>query len=87
MGRTQTKNKKNVKQVEPTTIPANQPSVSSLLEKAQSLIVQCDYDLAQKFAQRILEKEPANLEAKEILGVAFLETGELASAKEVCFRR
>ena len=59
------------------------PSIPSLLEKAQTLIVQCDYDLAQRFALRILEREPSNVDGKEILGVTQLETGDIDSAKQV----
>lgn len=61
----------------------NLPSIPSLVEKAQSLIEQCDYDLAQRFIQRILEQQPANVEAKEMLGVILLEIGEIRRAKEV----
>jgi len=85
MGRTRTK-----KQTKATVLTATQsadsqgPSVSALLEKAQSLIVQCDYELALRFSQRVLEKDRRNTEAKEILGVALLETGDIATAKDVC---
>jgi len=85
MGRTRTK-----KQTKATVLTATQsadsqgPSVSALLEKAQSLIVQCDYELALRFGQRVLERDRRNTEAKEILGVALLETGDIAAAKEVC---
>jgi tetratricopeptide (TPR) repeat protein len=53
-----------------------------LLEKAQELIVQCDYDLAGKFVQRVLKRAPDNVEGKEILGVVQLETGHLDAAKQ-----
>lgn len=85
MGRTRTK-----KQIKATLITATQsadaqgPSVSELLEKARSLIGQCDYELALRFSQRILEKDQRNVEAKEILGVALLETGNMEAAKDVC---
>ncbi|KAI9060656.1 TPR-like protein [Trametes sanguinea] len=83
MGRTRPKTKK-VKQLvtENTAESAAPPSVPALLEKAQELIVQCNYELAGRFAQRVLEREPANIEAKEMLGVVQLETGELEAAKE-----
>lgn len=45
--------------------------------------MQCDYDLARRFIRRILEQQPTNAEAKEMLGVALLETGEIEAAKEV----
>jgi len=41
------------------------------------LIVQCDYDLAKRFVQRVLEREPNHAQAKEMLGVIQLETGDL----------
>lgn len=85
MGRTRTKTKRIKPSASNSTVEAAEPpSIPSLLEKAQSLIVQCDYDLAQRFAQRILEREPRNVEAKEILGVTQLETGDIDSAKQVC---
>ncbi|KAL4248055.1 TPR-like protein [Abortiporus biennis] len=58
------------------------PSIPSLIEKAQSLIVQCDYDLARLFVQRILERESKNVEAREMLGVVQLETGDIGAARE-----
>lgn len=45
----------------------------------------CDYELAARFARRVLEREPQHVEAKEMLGVAQLETGELEAAKKVRF--
>ncbi|KNZ81849.1 UPF0661 TPR repeat-containing protein C16D10.01c [Termitomyces sp. J132] len=85
MGRTRTKKKAASKATDPPilhTCSQNGPSVSALLEKAQSLIVQCDYDLALRFIRRILEQEPSNAEAKEMLGVSLLETGEIDQARE-----
>jgi hypothetical protein len=61
----------------------SEPTVEALLEKAQELIVQCDYDLAGRFAERVLQRAPDNAEAKEILGVVQLETGLLDKAKQV----
>lgn len=85
MGRTRPKNRKIKSVVTENTgdAPAPPPSVSALLEKAQTLIVQCDYELAGRFARRVLEREPQNVEAKETLGVAQLESGELLAAKQV----
>jgi Flp pilus assembly protein TadD len=88
MGRTRNKKKAVSKATEPpiqhtnSTAPKS-PSIASLLEKAQSLVVQCDYDLAQRFIRRILEQQPTNADAKEMLGVILLEIGELSGAKEV----
>lgn len=61
------------------------PSSPALLEKAQSLIVQCDYELAGLFIRRVLDREPNNAQAKEMLGVVQLEIGELELAKAVCY--
>ena len=63
----------------------SEPTVEALLEKAQELIVQCDYDLAGKFVERVLRRAPDNVEGKEILGVVQLETGLLDAAKQVRF--
>ncbi|KAI0775219.1 TPR-like protein [Trametes elegans] len=84
MGRTRPKSRKTKPPAtehtaEPATAP---PPVRSLLEKAQELIVRCEYELAGRFARRVLEREPANADAKEVLGVSLLETGELDAAKE-----
>ncbi|KJA19477.1 hypothetical protein HYPSUDRAFT_889629 [Hypholoma sublateritium FD-334 SS-4] len=84
MGRTKHKKQPRAKAAEPPVqhaSPSKQPSVASLLEKAQTLIVQCDYDLALKFARRVLEQDPKNAEAKEMLGVSLLELGEIEEAK------
>lgn len=68
---------------ENTSEPPKPPSVTALLEKAQTLIVQCDYNLAELFVKRVLEREPTHVGALEMLGVVQLETGELESAKQV----
>jgi hypothetical protein len=62
----------------------SEPTVQALLEKAHELIVQCDYHLAGRFVERVLQRTPDNAEAKEILGVVQLETGLLDKAKQVC---
>ena len=88
MGRTRPKSRK-IKPVSTSNTadaPASSPTIPALLEKAQSLIVQCDYELAGRFARRVLEREPENVEAKELLGVSQLETGELLAAKQVCLK-
>jgi tetratricopeptide (TPR) repeat protein len=86
MGRTRTKSNK----IRPSKVISPPPSVSkcspkihALLEKAQSLIVECDYPLAERFIQRILENEPDHAEAREMLGIVLLETGELDGARMV----
>lgn len=87
MGRTKPKSKLHTKATDPPrqhASPAKQPSISSLIEKAQSLIVQCDYELAVQFVRRVLEQDPKNAEAKEMLGVSLLEIGEIDEARTVC---
>ena len=64
-------------------VKAIPPPIASLVEKAQSLIVQCDYELAKRFVHRVLEREPNHAEAKDMLGVVQLETGELDEARIV----
>ncbi|KAE9407824.1 TPR-like protein [Gymnopus androsaceus JB14] len=78
MGRTKTKKQASSK---PKDAPSA-PSVSALLEKAQSLVVQCDYQLAIRFIQRALDQQPANAQGKEMLGVAQLEMGDIDAAKQ-----
>ncbi|KAF8638296.1 hypothetical protein AX17_002316 [Amanita inopinata Kibby_2008] len=85
MGRTRPK--KNVIS-KATNAPVNQgsphkaPSIPALLEKAQSLVVQCDYELALRFARRVLEIQPNHVEATEIVGISLLETDEIDAAKQ-----
>ncbi|KAI5119440.1 hypothetical protein M0805_008379 [Coniferiporia weirii] len=78
MGRTRVKNKKAAAS---STTEKETPSLDSLFAKAQLLVTQCDYDLAQKFALRILERAPERADAKELLGVTQLEKGELDDAR------
>lgn len=87
MGRTKPKKKQHLAkiQTEPS-IPKEQPSVAALTQKAQELIVQCDYELALRFTHRILDQDSSNVEAKEMTGVCLLETGELDEAKRVSRR-
>ncbi|TCD69341.1 hypothetical protein EIP91_007897 [Steccherinum ochraceum] len=83
MGRTRTKTRKAKPLVTANTSEAAEPpSIPALLQKAQSLIVQCDYDMARMFVQRILEREPKSAEAREMLGVVLLETGEIDAARQ-----
>jgi len=83
MGRARTKQKLQTKAAEVKNAPP--PSVPALLEKAQELLTHCDYDLTVRFSRRILEQEPSHVAAREILGIALLETGEIGDAKEVCY--
>ncbi|KAG8793726.1 hypothetical protein FRC12_001809 [Ceratobasidium sp. 428] len=83
MGRTRTKKTKPTKSL--PTSPAKtapEPAIESLFEKAQELLIQCNYDLAHRFVQRILEREPTNVEAREMGAVIDLERGEIEAAKE-----
>ncbi|KAG9076238.1 hypothetical protein FRC06_009624 [Ceratobasidium sp. 370] len=83
MGRTRTKKAKAAASLtKPASNSAPEPTIESLFDKAQELLVQCNYDLAHRFVQRILEREPANVEAREMSGVVDLERGEIESAKE-----
>ena len=90
MGRTRTKSKHQ--RCIPTKTSATQsssassattPSIPALLSKAQSIIEQCDYDLANQFIQRILQISPDNFEAREMLGVVQLEMGLVQEARKV----
>ena len=87
MGRTKPKKKVHSKAKDLHSESKKAPSITSLLAKAQSLIEQCDYDLALRFISRILDQDPTNAEAKEMLGVALLETGEIEGAKKVRYEK
>ncbi|KZT20139.1 TPR-like protein [Neolentinus lepideus HHB14362 ss-1] len=85
MGRSRTKSKKThppPTKPAPSEQPKPAPSISALLGKARELLVQCDYDLARRFIERLLESQPEHAEAKEMLGVVQLETGNLDAAKQ-----
>ncbi|QRV75620.1 TPR repeat-containing protein [Ceratobasidium sp. AG-Ba] len=81
MGRTRTKKTKSSKTPTSPSTTAPEPTIESLFEKTQELLVQCNYDLAHRFVRRILEREPANAEAREMSAVIDLERGEIDSAK------
>ena len=90
MGRTRTKSKnqrhvstKTSTTQSSSTSSSTAPSVLALISKAQSIIEQCDYDLANQFIRRILQISPNNVEAREMLGVVQLETGLIQEAREV----
>ncbi|KAF8514554.1 hypothetical protein BU17DRAFT_52517 [Hysterangium stoloniferum] len=87
MGRTKTKkpvrSSTAAQKAETSTATTREaPSTISLFEKAQELVVQCNYDLARKFLLRVLEQEPSLGSARELLGEVQLEMGELDTAKE-----
>jgi Flp pilus assembly protein TadD len=84
MGRTKTKKTAVIKAKENKASASKQvPSVAALLERAQVLIVQCDYELAHRFITRALEQDEYNPEAREMLGFVEIERGELDNAKAV----
>ena len=90
MGRTRTKSKiqrhaqtKTSAAQSSSASTSTAPSVSALISKTQSIIEQCDYDLANQFIQRILQVSPNNVEAREMLGVVQLETGLVQEARKV----
>jgi len=87
MGRTRPKTRKArppaIELTESQPEKKSEPSIEALLEKAQELIVQCDYNLAGTFVERVLQRAPDNVEGKEILGMVQLETGVLDAAKQV----
>jgi Flp pilus assembly protein TadD len=84
MGRTKAKTKKRVLiEVQSPQNSSSAPSLPALYEKAQTLVEQCDYELAAKFLQRILERERTHVQARELLGVVLLELGDLATAQTV----
>lgn len=87
MGRTRPKNRKARPPIDDLAErheeKGSEPTTDALLEKTQELIVQCDYDLATRFLDRVLKRAPDHAEAKEMLGVVQLETGLLDAAKQV----
>lgn len=87
MGRTRTTNT-HTRHLKAATFHASSsatapPSVPALLAKARSLVEQCDYQLAARFLQRILETDATHVEARELLGVVQLELGDLDAARLV----
>lgn len=85
MGRTRTKTKKTIPVVSAISDSSKNsiPSIPALLEKAQELIIQCNYELARMFVKRVLDREPTHAEAREMLGVVLLEIGEIDDARSV----
>ncbi|PVD30481.1 hypothetical protein C0Q70_09747 [Pomacea canaliculata] len=61
-------------------------TIDQLLDKTQQLIDEFQYELAQKFCQRALEKDPDNVRALETSGILLLELGNVEAAKQ-CFGR
>ncbi|KAG2369096.1 hypothetical protein BDR07DRAFT_850236 [Suillus spraguei] len=90
MGRARVKAKKYVSTVTNSSQSSSSsatPAISALLDKAQELIVQCDYPLARKFIDRVLVRDDGSVseknQASEMMGVVLLETGEVDEAREL----
>lgn len=87
MGRIRTKTKKTVPVVSSASDTPSKststPTIPALLEKAQELIIQCDYGLARLFIKRVLDREPAHVDAREMMGIILLEMGEINDARSV----
>jgi Flp pilus assembly protein TadD len=64
---------------------SSQFSASDLLDKADELIDQFQYDLAEKFCQRAVDLEPDNIRAIETRGFLMLQAGDTDQAKAVFF--
>ncbi|KAG2075360.1 hypothetical protein BDR04DRAFT_1133368, partial [Suillus decipiens] len=90
MGRARVKAKKYVSTVTNSSQSSSSsatPAISALLDKAQELIVQCDFPLARKFIDRVLVRDDGSVseknQAREMMGVVLLETGEVDEAREL----
>ncbi|CAK9779955.1 hypothetical protein CC85DRAFT_287636 [Cutaneotrichosporon oleaginosum] len=85
MGRTNKKAARKPAKKEKAT-SATATDVPSLLDKANVLLAQSNFELAIKFLERALELEPANPEARELAGVAELEGGDVDRGREHLLR-
>ncbi|EKD04798.1 hypothetical protein A1Q2_00909 [Trichosporon asahii var. asahii CBS 8904] len=56
--------------------------VPAIIDKAHVLLAQSNFELAIKFLERALSLEPGNLEARELLGVAELEGGDVDNGRQ-----
>lgn len=65
----------------PAAGPSTQPDVPALIERAHILLAQSNHELAAQFLTRALYVDPANLEARELLGIAHLEAGDPAEGR------
>ncbi|KAH7884753.1 hypothetical protein F5I97DRAFT_1891871 [Phlebopus sp. FC_14] len=89
MGRARAKQKKTAPTISASlSQPASsQPTIPSLLAKAQDLIIQCDFPLARKFIERVLSREDGTVleknQAREMMGVVLLEMGDIDEAKQM----
>jgi len=64
-------------------VPSSAPSIPDLLKMVQNLIGELNFELARRSVDRILEREPANVEAREILGSIEIEEGNIDAARKV----
>ena len=55
----------------------------ALLERADELVGACDFALARKFVERVLERRANDPRALELLATIELELGESDAAKDV----
>ncbi|KAL7424035.1 hypothetical protein Q5752_001620 [Cryptotrichosporon argae] len=60
----------------PTKNAQSASSAADLIDKAHTLLAQSNFELAIKFLERLLELEPENGEARELVGIAELEGGD-----------
>ncbi|RXK38994.1 hypothetical protein M231_03724 [Tremella mesenterica] len=70
------KEKSVSKVVNPTPGPSTIQDVSTLIEKAHSLLAQSNFEVAIKILKKVIQLQPDNLEGRELLGVAELEGGD-----------
>ena len=83
MGRTKAKKRLHTR-TETKASSNGDPPITALIEKTKSLLNESDYELARKFAKRILERSPDNAEGRELLGLIELESRNIEEAVEVC---
>jgi len=71
----------------PLRLPARaappQFATNALLERAQALVEQCEYETAAKFCRRAVDQEPTNVDALEMLATISLELGDPEKADDV----
>lgn len=60
-------------------------STTDLLSKAEELIDEFKYDLAEKFCKRAIDIEPDNIQAMEMYGFLLLQMGDIDQARPVYF--
>ncbi|KAG1738372.1 uncharacterized protein EDB91DRAFT_1237746 [Suillus paluster] len=90
MGRARAKAKKSAPIVTSSSQSSSSsatPAISALIDKAQEFIIQCNFPLARKFIERVLARNDGSVneknQAREMMGVVLLETGEVDEAREL----